>query len=55
MTDSLTLYRSLIKFVWQNGLHIHEARCIKRFVWAMVGLMKTAVISAFHRVTWSKV
>jgi hypothetical protein len=44
MTDSLTLYRSLMKFVWQNDLYIHDVRCIETFVWAMVGLIQSQKI-----------
>lgn len=39
MSDNLTLYRTLIKFVWQNGVRFHDLRCLRTFVWALVGLL----------------
>ena len=39
MTDSLILYRTLIEFVWQNGVRFHDLRCLITFVWAIVGLL----------------
>lgn len=39
MNDSLTLYRTLIEFVWQNGVRFHDLRCLITFVWALVGLL----------------
>lgn len=44
MTDSLTLYRTLMKFVWQNDIYIHDVRCLVTFVWAMVGLIQSQKI-----------
>jgi hypothetical protein len=28
MSDNLTLYRTLIEFVWQNGVRFHDLRCL---------------------------
>ena len=39
MSDSLILYRTLIEFVWQNGVRFHDLRCLITFVWAIVGLL----------------
>ena len=39
MSDNLTLYRTLIEFVWQNGVRFHDLRCLITFVWALVGLL----------------
>jgi hypothetical protein len=39
MTDSLILYRTLIEFVWQNGVRFHDLRCLITFVWAISGLL----------------
>jgi hypothetical protein len=39
VSDNLTLYRTLIEFVWQNGVRFHDLRCLITFVWALVGLL----------------
>lgn len=39
MSDSLTLYRTIIEFVWENGVRFHDLRCLITFVWAIVGLL----------------
>jgi hypothetical protein len=44
MSDSLTLYGTLMKFVWQNDIYIHDVRCLVTFVWAMVGLIQSQKI-----------
>lgn len=44
MTDSLTLYRTLMKFVWQNDIYFHDIRCLLTLVWAMVGLIQSQKI-----------
>jgi hypothetical protein len=44
MTDSLTLYGTLMKFVWQNDIYIHDIRCLVTFVWAIVGLIQSQKI-----------
>lgn len=33
------MYRTLIEFVWQNGVRFHDLRCLITFVWAIVGLL----------------
>ncbi len=45
MGDSLTLYRSLIAFVWQAGVRLHDLRCLYTLVWAVVGLLMTRSIN----------
>lgn len=44
MSDSLTLYGTLMKFVWQNDIYIHDVRCLVTFVWAIVGLIQSQKI-----------
>jgi hypothetical protein len=44
MSDSLTLYGTLMKFIWQNDIYIHDIRCLATFVWAMVGLIQSQKI-----------
>lgn len=44
MSDSLTLYGTLMKFVWQNDIYIHDIRCLVTFGWAMVGLIQSQKI-----------
>jgi hypothetical protein len=39
MSHSLTLYGTLMTFIWQNDIYIHDLRCLFTFVWAMVGLI----------------
>lgn len=50
MSDSLTLYRTLIDFVWQNGVRFHDLRCLITFVWALVGLLLSQQI---HLSQWA--
>lgn len=50
MSDSLTLYRSLLEFVWQNGIRFHDLRCLITFVWALVGLLMSQQI---HLSQWA--
>jgi hypothetical protein len=44
MSDSLTLYGTLMKFVWQNDIYIHDVRCLVTLVWAIVGLIQSQKI-----------
>lgn len=44
MTDSLILYGTLMKFVWQNDIYFHDVRCLVTLVWAMVGLIQSQKI-----------
>jgi len=44
MSDSLTLYGTLMKFIWQNDIYIHDIRCLVSFVWAIVGLIQSQKI-----------
>jgi hypothetical protein len=50
MSDSLTLYRTLIEFVWQNGIRFHDLRCLQTFVWGLVGLLMSQQI---HLSQWA--
>jgi len=50
MSDSLSLYRTLIEFVWQNGVRFHDLRCLITFVWALVGLLMSQQI---HLSQWA--
>ena len=44
MNDSLSLYGTLMKFVWQNDIYIHDVRCLVTFVWAMAGQIQSQKI-----------
>ncbi|HXV96789.1 MAG TPA: transposase [Anaerolineae bacterium] len=50
MSDSLSLYRTLLEFVWQNGVRFHDLRCLMTFVWALVGLLLSQQI---HLSQWA--
>lgn len=50
MSDSLILYRTLLEFVWQNGIRFHDLRCLMTFVWALVGLILSQQI---HLSQWA--
>jgi len=41
MSDSLTLYGTLMKFVWQNDIYIHDIRCLVTFVCAILCLIQS--------------
>jgi hypothetical protein len=50
MSDNLTLYRTLMEFIWQNGVRFHDLRCLITFVWALVGLLMSQQI---HLSQWA--
>jgi hypothetical protein len=39
MENSLTLYRTIMEFVWQNGVRFHDLRALYGFIWSLVGLL----------------
>lgn len=52
MSDNLTLYRTLIEFVWQHGVRFHDLRCLITFVWAIVGLLMSQNVHLSHWVLY---
>lgn len=44
MEDSLKLYRTMLRFVWENGIRFHDLRCLATFVWMVTGLMLSHVV-----------
>ncbi len=50
MADSLTLYRTIMAFVWESGLRLHDLRCVYTLVWALVGLLLSHQI---HLARWA--
>jgi hypothetical protein len=44
MSDSLSLYRTIMGLVLNTGVHFHDLRCLMTFVWAIVGLLKEQAI-----------
>ena len=39
MSDSLTLYRTIIDMILNSQIHFHDFRCLITFAWAIVGLL----------------
>lgn len=58
MTNSLNLYRTIVTFVWQNGMRFHDLRLLATFCWAIVGLLLSQQIHLscwlLHRVGKSR-
>jgi hypothetical protein len=48
MTNSLDLYRTIVSFVWQNGMRFHDLRLPTTFCWAIVGLLLSQQIHLSH-------
>ena len=48
MTNSLDLYRTIVSFVWQNGMRFHDLRLFSTFCWAIVGLLLSQQIHLSH-------
>lgn len=48
MTNSLDLYRTILIFVWQNGMRFHDLRLLATFSWAIVGLLLSQQIHLSH-------
>lgn len=48
MTNSLDLYRTIVSFVWQNGMRFHDLRLLTTFSWAIVGLLLSQQIHLSH-------
>lgn len=48
MTNSLELYRTILTFVWQNGMRFHDLRLLSTFCWAIVGLLLSQQIHLSH-------
>jgi hypothetical protein len=39
MSDSLTLYRTIIDMILSTRVHFHDFRCLVTFAWAIVGVL----------------
>ena len=39
MSDSLTLYRTIIDMILNTRVHFHDIRCLITFAWAIVGVL----------------
>ena len=39
MSDSLTLYRTIIAMILSTRTHFHDIRCLVTFAWAIVGVL----------------
>ena len=39
MSDSLTLYRTIIDMILNSRVHFHDMRCLITFAWAIVGAL----------------
>ncbi len=39
MSDSLTLYRTIIEMILNTRVHFHDIRCLVTFAWAIVGVL----------------
>ena len=50
MSRSLTLYGSIMSFVWQTEMRFNDLRNLSTFVWAIVGLLASGSI---HLSIWS--
>lgn len=50
MDNSLSLYRTIMDLIWQNGVRFHDLRILVTFVWAVVGLLRSGQI---HLSQWS--
>ena len=50
MSKSLTLYGSIMSFVWQTEIRFNDLRNMSTFVWAIVGLLASGSI---HLSIWS--
>lgn len=48
MTNSLDLYRTIMAFIWQNGMRFHDLRLLGTFCWAIVGLLLSKQIHLSH-------
>jgi hypothetical protein len=40
MSDSLSLYRTIIDWLWMNQVQFHDFRCLITFAWSMVGVIQ---------------
>lgn len=48
MTNSLEMYRTIVSFVWQNGMRFHDLRLLETFSWGIVGLLLSQQIHLSH-------
>jgi len=39
MSDSLTLYRTIVEMILNTRVHFHDLRCLITFAWAIVGVL----------------
>lgn len=46
--NSLDLYRTIVSFLWQNGMRFHDLRLFSTFSWAIVGLLLSQQIHLSH-------
>lgn len=44
MEDSLRVYRTMLRFVWDNGVRFHDLRCLATFVWMVTGLLMSHIV-----------
>jgi hypothetical protein len=50
MSDSLTLYRTIIALIMNTRAHFHDIRCLVTFAWAIVGVL---LEKSVHLSKWS--
>lgn len=50
MEDSLRLYRTILEFIWQSGLRLHDLRCLATYAWAITGILLSHTV---HLGEWS--
>jgi len=58
MSDSLTLYRTIVGMILNTRVHFHDMRCLITFAWAIVGVLleKSVHLSKWgvHRMSRAK-